>query len=93
MDKEKSFLNIMVKTVFLATFVFTVFMIFIAWSLNWENMATTLVERWFTIMVGELIVMGGIQIAKEFTQSQLRITEMKIMQEMNNNEEEQKYDR
>lgn len=83
MKKETSFLNRMVRVVFIATFVFTITMVFISWSLNWEHMATTLVERWFTIMVGELIVMGGIQIVKEITQSKLRIEETKAMQEIN----------
>lgn len=71
----------MVQTVFFATFAFTTIMIFISWRLNWEQMATTLVERWFTIMVGELIVMGAIQIAKEIMQSRLRIEEEKTRQQ------------
>lgn len=76
--KEFNFLNRMVKLVFYATFVFTGVFIYISWSLNWESLASLLVDKWFTIMVGELVIMGGIQIVKEVAQSRLRINEMKV---------------
>jgi cell division protein ZapA (FtsZ GTPase activity inhibitor) len=47
--------------------------------MNWEMLATTLTERWFTVMVGELIVMGGIQIMKDYAQSKMRIAEIKAI--------------
>ena len=68
-QKTTSFLNTMVKTVFISTFFFTGIMIVIAWLKDWEQLANILTERWFTIMVGELIVMGAIQIAKEVVQN------------------------
>lgn len=81
------FLDFMVKMVFFATFAFTGVMVFISWNLNWESMASLLVDKWFTIMVGELIIMGSIQIAKEVTQSRLRINEFKIRQKLDKKEE------
>lgn len=81
----------MVKLVFYATFIFTGVMVYISWSLNWENMASLLVDKWFTIMVGELIIMGGIQIVKEVAQSRLRINEMKAERE-DCKQEEIRYD-
>lgn len=64
-DKTISFLDFMVRTVFVSTFLFTAVMTIFIWCKDWENLATVLVERWFTIMVGELIVMGFIQVVKE----------------------------
>ena len=78
-EKSLSFLNTMVRVVFISTFIFTATMIRISYVMNWEMLATTLTERWFTVMVGELIVMGGIQIMKEYVQSKLRIAEIKAM--------------
>ena len=72
----------MVKLVFYATFVFTAVFIYIAWNLNWEGLASLLIDKWFTIMVGELVIMGGIQIVKEVAQSRLRINEMKVEREI-----------
>lgn len=68
-QKKVGFLDFMVRTVFISTFFFTIVMAIFAWLKDWEQLATTLTERWFTIMVGELIVAGAIQIAKEVVQS------------------------
>jgi len=68
-DKAISFLDFMVRAVFVSTFIFTVAIGFLVWLKDWESVAVTLVERWFTIMVGELIVMGFIQVVKEVMQS------------------------
>ncbi len=72
MTKTIKFLDFMVRAVFISTFIFTAVMAVFVWVKDWENLATTLVERWFTIMVGELIVMGFIQITKEVMQVRLR---------------------
>ncbi len=69
LNKTIKFLDFMVKTVFVSTFIFTATMAVFIWCKDWENLATVLVERWFTIMVGELIVMGFIQIVKEIMQN------------------------
>ncbi len=69
--KAIKFLDFMVKAVFISTFVFTAVAIFISYKLLWEQVMITLVERWFTVMVGELIVMGFIQIVKTIVQAKL----------------------
>lgn len=71
-NKTISFLDFMVRAVFISTFLFTVTMAVFVWCKDWESLANTLVERWFTIMVGELIVMGFIQIVKEVMQAKIR---------------------
>lgn len=71
-DKTISFLDFMVQAVFISTFIFTIVMGVFVWIKDWESVATVLVERWFTIMVGELIVMGFIQIVKELAQAKIR---------------------
>ena len=68
-DKTIGFLDFMVRTVFVSTFLFTAVMTVFIWCKDWESLASVLVERWFTIMVGELIVMGFIQIVKEVMQT------------------------
>ncbi len=75
LNKSIKFLNVMVRAVFISTFIFTIIMAIFAWFKDWESLATVLVERWFTIMVGELIVMGFIQIVKEIVQMKIRQTE------------------
>lgn len=70
------FLDFMVRAVFVSTFVFTVAIGLLVWLKDWESVAVTLVERWFTIMVGELIVMGFIQIVKEVAQAKIRQVEI-----------------
>lgn len=66
----------MVRAIFISTFVFTAAMIAFVWLKDWEGLATVLVERWFTIMVGELIVMGFIQIVKEVMQAKIMQAEI-----------------
>lgn len=73
--EKKSFLGIMVRVVFFSTFIFTGIMIAFIWIKGWEMLATTLVERWFTIMVGELIIAGLIQVAKEFTKDKENVND------------------
>lgn len=75
-DKTVKFLDFMVKTVFVSTFIFTIVMGALAWLKDWESVATVLIERWFTIMVGELIVTGFIQIVKEVAQAKTRQAEI-----------------
>ncbi len=67
----------MVRAIFISTFIFTATMAIFVWCKDWESLATVLVERWFTIMVGELIVMGFIQIVKEVMQAKIMQTEIK----------------
>lgn len=69
--KATSFLDFMVRTVFVSTFIFTIVMVIFAWLKDWEQLIITLTERWFTVMVGELIVTGAIQIVKEVIQIKL----------------------
>ena len=83
--KSIKFLDFMVKVVFISTFIFTAFIGYMAWCKNWEMLATTLTERWFTVMVGELIVMGLIQITKDIVNSRLRVEEMKAYSEEEQN--------
>ena len=85
LEKSISFLNIMVRVVFVSTFIFTAFVGYMAWCKEWEMLATTLTERWFTVMVGELIVMGLIQITKDIVNSRLRVEEMKAYSEEEQN--------
>jgi|GEM_PF-7133726 len=75
-SKTVNFLDFMVKAVFISTFIFTIAMGIFAWMKEWEQVATVLIERWFTVMVGELIVMGFIQIVKEVTQARIRQIEI-----------------
>lgn len=70
-EKTVKFLDLMVRAVFVSTFIFTAAMGVMAWTKEWESVANTLVERWFTIMVGELIVMGFIQVVKEIAQTKI----------------------
>lgn len=86
LKKTVGFLDFMVKAVFISTFVFTIIMGIFAWTKEWEQVAITLTERWFSIMVGELIVTGFIQIVKEVLQSKMRLIEMKFDREFNNGE-------
>lgn len=76
LNKTIKFLDFMVKAVFVSTFIFTATMAVFIWCKDWENLATVLVERWFTIMVGELIVMGFIQIVKEVMQAKIMQAEI-----------------
>jgi uncharacterized membrane protein len=77
LSKTIKFLDFMVKAVFVSTFIFTATMAVFVWCKEWESLATVLVERWFTIMVGELIVMGFIQVVKEIMQAKIRQSELK----------------
>lgn len=67
--KATSFLDTMIKTVFVSTFFFTIATMMIAYIKEWEQLFIVLTDNWFKIMVGELIVMGAIQISKEVVQS------------------------
>lgn len=57
-------MDVMVRMVFFGTFIFTTVVMFFVWHFGWENILLNLMDRWFTIMVSELIIMGVIQIAK-----------------------------
>lgn len=67
-EKSLNFMDKMVRLVFYATFLFTLIVLAYVFFFNWENILYILVERWFTIMVGELIVMGVIQIGKQLNE-------------------------
>jgi uncharacterized membrane protein len=75
-ERTVKFLDVMVRAVFVSTFIFTAAMGVMAWIKEWESVATMLVERWFTIMVGELIVMGFIQVVKEIVQAKMNQAEI-----------------
>lgn len=70
-DKGISFLDLMVKIVFASTFIFTGIVLAFILKMGWEQALVTLIERWFTVMVGELIVMGAIQITKSVIQAKV----------------------
>lgn len=57
-------MDVMVRTVFYGTFLFTAVVMFFVWHFGWENILLSLMDRWFTIMVSELIIMGVIQVVK-----------------------------
>lgn len=57
-------MDVMVRTVFYGTFLFTAVVMFFVWHFGWENILLNLMDRWFTIMVSELIIMGVIQVVK-----------------------------
>ena len=75
-ERTVKFLDVMVRVVFVSTFIFTAVMGVMTWIKEWESVANTLVERWFTIMVGELIVMGFIQVVKEVVQAKMNQAEI-----------------
>ena len=58
------FMDTMVRWVFFGTFLFTAVVFVFVWHFGWENILLSLMDRWFTIMVSELIIMGVIQLAK-----------------------------
>ena len=84
--KTFSFLDIMVRAVFISTFVFTIIMIVFAWQKEWEQALIVLIEKWFTIMVGELVVTGFIQIVKEVVEGWIRWTEAKLQNSLESND-------
>lgn len=63
-NKTLDFMDVMVRWVFFGTFIFTTAVMVFVWQFGWENILLNLMDRWFTIMVSELIIMGVIQIAK-----------------------------
>ena len=58
------FMDTMVRWVFFGTFLFTAVVFVFVWHFGWENILLNLMDRWFTIMVSELVIMGVIQLAK-----------------------------
>lgn len=84
LSKTIKFLDFMVRAVFISTFIFTIVMGIFIWVKDWEQVATVLIERWFTIMVGELIVTGFIQIVKEVVQGKIRLIELQLEKENKN---------
>ena len=62
--KVLDFMDTMVRWVFFGTFLFTTVVFVFVWHFGWENILLNLVDKWFTIMVSELVIMGVIQIAK-----------------------------
>ena len=65
--KERNFLATMVKIVFFSTFLFVIAVFALIWFKSYEP--TALIEWWFKIMVGELMVAGAIKIADKFKKS------------------------
>ena len=63
-NKTLDFMGVMVRWVFFGTFIFTGAVMYFVWHFGWENILLNLMDRWFTIMVSELVIMGVIQIAK-----------------------------
>lgn len=67
LEKSIGFMDRMVKLVFYGTFFFTIAVMVFAWFFEWENILYQLIDKWFGIMVGELLIMGVIQIGKQIT--------------------------
>ena len=63
-NKTLDFMGTMVRWVFFGTFLFTAVVFVFVWHFGWENILLNLMDRWFTIMVSELVIMGVIQLAK-----------------------------
>lgn len=76
-EKTVKFLDRMVRIVFYSTFLFTIVIGYLAYIRNWTDVIYLLVEKWFDIMVKELIVMGFITIVKEGFASFIRRGELK----------------
>lgn len=68
LEKSVNFLDRMVRMVFYGTFIFTLIVIAFVWLFQWESILQTLIDKWFSIMVGELVIMGVIQIGKQITE-------------------------
>lgn len=68
LEKSVNFLDRMVRMVFYGTFIFTLIVITFVWFFQWESILQTLIDKWFSIMVGELVIMGVIQIGKQITE-------------------------
>lgn len=68
LEKSVNFLDRMVRMVFYGTFIFTLIVIAFVWFFQWESILQTLIDKWFSIMVGELVIMGVIQIGKQITE-------------------------
>ena len=68
LEKRVNFLGPMVRMVFQGTFIFTLIVIAFVWLFQWESILQTLIDKWFSIMVGELVIMGVIQIGKQITE-------------------------
>lgn len=64
LNKTLDFMDVMVRVVFFGTFIFTTVVMYFVWHFGWENILLNLMDRWFTIMVSELIIMGVIQVVK-----------------------------
>lgn len=77
LHKGISFLDRMVKMVFYSTFIFTIAAMFIAYIKDWESVLNTISERWYTVMIGELVVTGGIKAVKDITEVILAYLEKK----------------
>lgn len=77
----------MVHIVFYSTFIFTVVVGYYAYLKDWDHIIELLVDKWFEVMVKELIVMGVIQMAKEGFSSLTRRSEMKYEMQLKENKE------
>ena len=67
LEKSLGFMDRMVRLVFYGTFFFTAAVMVFAWVFEWEFILSQLIDKWFGIMVGELLIMGVIQIGKQIT--------------------------
>lgn len=65
LEKSLGFMDRMVRMIFYGTFVFTVAILVFVWFFKWEDIMSQLIDSWFRIMVGELLIMGVIQIGKQ----------------------------
>ena len=63
-NKTLDFMDVMVRMVFFGTFIFTTVVMVFVWHFGWEGTLLSLIDKWFGIMVSELVIMGVIQIAK-----------------------------
>ena len=63
-NKTLDFMDVMVRMGFFGTFIFTTVVMVFVWHFGWEGTLLSLIDKWFGIMVSELVIMGVIQIAK-----------------------------
>lgn len=76
LNKTLNFLDFMIRVVFVSTFIFTGIILTFAFIKDWESLANTVTDKWFNVMVSELVVTGVIQISKKVTETILKLNKI-----------------
>lgn len=87
-SKTIKFLDFMVMTIFVSTFIFVITGIIIAYLKDWEELMLLLTTKWFDIMVKELMLMMIIQVTKLITQFLTKWIELKLDTKLEEESEE-----